>query len=551
MHGNIKPGYVIAFFAIIVPACLGMQALGLSFDVITGTVLAGIASLLFGPKAVGYAREHLHIDGTLVQFLLAPPLDAQAMLLASTGETGETNNGENSEQQVIEGSLSTPSPSSAQAANSEQRTAMEEVAREPNTEPLASVVLHGDDIFQAYRGAVDVLPTERLSIDEIVAHVRANSYTIYVGRSLTKPGYPAIPVNFFKRHIKIIGASQKGKSSMTAAMLDIIARTHDPEHVLFALLDMENQTSTLFAHLPHLCEVLLDDNRSLLLHARSAEEVLEHLQYIVSLLKYRYTLSKLQIEQQPLLIVYIEEFLALKDYFKMRIDAVAKEEKEQAKRDYVRLVYCIKEIARRGLKVRVQLLMCAQVDYRDDDLQEALINVTSGISFAVRVTAAQAAGFYQTELLQRNAREGRVGQAVVEMPDCQDLLLAPHFDLEQRLIEHERMLARYHTGVYPGVNAKQAVNSTVYLGANTVEKPVERIAETPLSEALSGSVSPAQTAPRAAVNEEIRKQIRRMHELNYPHREISRIVGLYGAKYALYRQVCAEEGIVIGIEREA
>ena len=77
--------------------------------------------------------------------------------------------------------------------------------------------------------------------------------------------------------------------------------------------------------------------------------------------------------------------------------------------------------------------MCTQCDYRDEDLQEALINVTSGMAFCLRVTAATAAGFYQTELLQRNAREDKIGQAVVEMPDCKDLILAPANDLRARL----------------------------------------------------------------------------------------------------------------------
>ena len=112
---------------------------------------------------------------------------------------------------------------------------------------------------------------------------------------------------------------------------------------------------------------------------------------------------------------------------------MGKDDKEQAKQDYARLLFCIKQIARRGLKVLVQLLMCAQCDYRDEDLQEALINVTSGMAFCLRVTAAQAAGFYQTELLQRNAREDKIGQAVVEMPDCKDLILAPANDLRARL----------------------------------------------------------------------------------------------------------------------
>ena len=142
------------------------------------------------------------------------------------------------------------------------------------------------------------------------------------------------------------------------------------------------------------------------MHARSYEQVLEHLGYISALIDLRYGMSDEEIERQPLLIVYLEEFVDLKDYFKQRVNAVESDEKEQAKRAYAQLVYYIKKIAARGLKVLVQLLMCAQVDYRDDDLQAALVNVTSGMSFCVRPSAAQAAGFYQTEMLARNAERG-------------------------------------------------------------------------------------------------------------------------------------------------
>lgn len=277
----------------------------------------------------------------------------------------------------------------------------------------------------------------RLTLDQIVRHIEPNSYKIYIGRSLTRPGNPAIPISFYKRHIKIIGASQYGKSSMAAALLEIITRTHDPRHVLVALLDREDQTSKLFATIAHRAQVFVD-GRPVVLHARTPEQVLAYLGYLIQVMEYRYTLSKTEMLQEPLILVYLEEFIALKDYFKSRIDAVWKEEKEQAKRDYVDLVFRIKELARRGLKAGMQLLMCAQCDYRDDDLQEALINVTAGMSFCVRVTAAQAAGFYQTELLARNAKEDNKGQAVVEMPDCKDLVLVPEYDLEQRLITLEK-----------------------------------------------------------------------------------------------------------------
>jgi FtsK/SpoIIIE family len=295
-----------------------------------------------------------------------------------------------------------------------------------------------EDLFSAAPRR-DVPGVSRLTVEQIVAHITPNSYSLYIGRSLTREQerYPAVRMSFFKRHLKLIGASQKGKSSMAAALLDIITRTHDPEHVLLALLDLEDQTSKLFTHLPHVAEVLVGDE-PVRLHARSREQVLEHLGYVLSIMESRYSLSKLELAEQPILLVYVEEFLALKDYFKRRIDSVRSGEKDQAKADYAQLIFAISELARRGLKARVQLLLCAQVDYRDEDLQEALVNITAGMSFAVRVTAATAAGFYHVDLLKRNALENTIGQAVVETPDCTDLILTPDYDLEQRLLAFEQ-----------------------------------------------------------------------------------------------------------------
>ena len=290
-----------------------------------------------------------------------------------------------------------------------------------------------DPAFAHTAESTDVPGVPRLTIEQIVSHIERNSYNIYIGRSMTRPNNPAVRINFYKRHLKLLGASQHGKSSMATALLEIILRTHDPNYVQVALLDHEDKASRLFANSPHIAKVRLGE-RVVRLHAHSYEQALEHLEYLAQLIDYRYyNLSEEEIEQQPLIVVYLEEFIDLKDYFKQRIDTVEKDEKEQAKRDYARLIFCIKKIARRGLKVLVQLLMCAQVDYRDEDLQEALVNVTSGMSFCLRVSAAQAAGFYQTELLQRNAREDKVGQAVAEMPDCKDLILSPDYDLKSPL----------------------------------------------------------------------------------------------------------------------
>lgn len=295
----------------------------------------------------------------------------------------------------------------------------------PDTEPLSTV----DSLFVTNKAQEAKNVIRRLTIDEICKHITPDSYRIYIGRSLTSANNHAVSINIYKRHFKFIGASQKGKSSMAAAFLEIVTRTHSPKKVQIAILDLENQTGNLFANKPHV-----------FLHARSREEVIEALNKIVAFVDYRYEKAKSEVIAGPILIVYVEEFLALKNWLRKKINSAPNEEaKKQALKMYSDFVYAISEIASRGLKCRVQLLLCAQVDYRDNDkeLQEALINVESGMSFCVRPTAAQAAGFSNNELLARNYKDDVVGQAVVEMTDCKDLVLAPDFDLEQKLLELE------------------------------------------------------------------------------------------------------------------
>lgn len=228
---------------------------------------------------------------------------------------------------------------------------------------------------------------------------------------------------------------------MVAAFLDIITKTHDPRHVRIALLDLENQTSKLFSHLPHVATIK-QAGKTIKLHARNADEVLERLINVVEIMEYRYTMPKEQLLKQPVLLCYIEEFLALKNEFKSRVGRSknkGQEAKDKAVSDYETLIYCIEALAQRGLKARVQMLLCAQVEYSDDDFREALVSVQCGFSFCVRPKAALAAGFQNTELLNRNFRDNKVGQCVVETPDANDLVLAPEFDLEQRLIEYEQL----------------------------------------------------------------------------------------------------------------
>jgi len=285
---------------------------------------------------------------------------------------------------------------------------------------------------------------------------------------------------------------------MAAAFLDIVTQTHDEDHVLIALLDLEDQTSKLFAHLPHVAEVATNTG-TYPLHARNHEEVLHRLRLIMLIMDERYGMDKSQVLQEPILLVYVEEFLALKDHFKHQIKAAKTEEaKKQAEKDYADLIFCISEIARRGLKARIQLLLCAQVNYRDEDLQEALVNVVAGMSFAVLPTAAQAAGFYDYEMLKRCAKDDKVGQAVVQMPDCKDLVLAPEYDLEQKLIALEKADASLGTKKVDSILAP----AKGHKNASTRENRGLRLVESGFEEQPYTRNSYTRNDPASSIDEE-------------------------------------------------
>jgi hypothetical protein len=281
----------------------------------------------------------------------------------------------------------------------------------------------------------DTSGIRRFTVEEIVEKTQYNSYHIWIGRSLTDKKNRGVWIDLNNTHLKVIGASQKGKSSMIGALISIITQTHDIEHVLFALLDLENKTSRLFADIPNLAQVTIS-GRQIPLHARTKEEVAEYLGYIVAVMDQRYTLKEHEVEQLPILFVYIEEFLDLKRWFKLQISAAKGEEaKEEARHVYEKLVADITVLAIRGLKARIQLIICAQMDYMDEDFRVALNNISTGLSFCVKPTAAIAAGFTRTDLVNLNFEGNKKGTAVVTSSEAQDLILAPEFNLRQRLKE--------------------------------------------------------------------------------------------------------------------
>jgi hypothetical protein len=195
--------------------------------------------------------------------------------------------------------------------------------------------------------ASDTGGIERLTLRQICEHVERNRYKIFIGRSLTSSTHHAVQISFYKQHFRFMGASQRGKSSMVGAFLEIVTQTHDPAHVKVILLDKENLTSNLFAHLPHVYAIRRSDGSRAKLHATDNASVLVGLKDAVCIMEHRYSQMTLaQVLEQPIILVYVEEFLSLKNYFKTQAAKAKPGSQEIA--DYADLVYCINELAQRG-----------------------------------------------------------------------------------------------------------------------------------------------------------------------------------------------------------
>jgi FtsK/SpoIIIE family len=309
-------------------------------------------------------------------------------------------------------------------------------------------------------------PREHPSMDYVISLLQENALQVCLGVSTTT-GQPFV-INLVEgTHYRIIGGSGFGKSCEAAAILEMTTHTNDPDHLQIALLDLEHKTSRLFEDLPHIAELTLGRRRVPLV-ATSPDEVAEHLHYLRRELDRRKQLSEYDLARERFLFIYVEEFLSLKREVDPNL-------KDQMLDDFSIL-------ALRGRKYGLYLLACAQVDYSDKQLREAMNQFNVNMSFAVRPRAAQAAGFASYELLQQNFEAKQRGQFVLETTGCTDIMLAPQFDVKARLQELERRTARRspHAGSVltpfssPQVRIIEAARTPLERAENTGEHTDER-----------------------------------------------------------------------------
>lgn len=256
------------------------------------------------------------------------------------------------------------------------------------------------------------------TIEEVVSTLPRNGYQICLGRSLTT--HELLPIELLDSHIKLIGATRKGKSCLAAAILEQGQLTHDPLMLQFALLDLEYKTSRLFERSAHVAYLQAGRRGKVPAIARDAEEVALWLRYLREEMDRRYKMTAQQQEQLPYILVYLEEFLDLRRRLKGQVLSDALDN--------------FTSLAERGLKVRMGLMVCAQVDYSSEELRDAMAQfVGTNVAFSVKPSAARSAGFVDTDLLNKNYLAKQPGQYVVEATGFTDLGVSPQFDVKQKL----------------------------------------------------------------------------------------------------------------------
>ena len=223
-------------------------------------------------------------------------------------------------------------------------------------------------------------------------------------------------------HFKLIGSSGFGKSCLAASLLDQAIQTNDPTRLQIALLDCEAKTSKLFQDAPHVVESRVGTRRIPLV-STNADEVAQHLSLLVAILQERAKLSEYDLQQLPVMVIYVEEMLSLQ----YEVDPKLLD----------RMLADLSILALRARKYNMFLLACSQTDYSTPELKTAQKQFRSRIAFAIDTTAARAAGFMDTELIKENFKTAQKGDGhfVMETPGYSGVMVAPSFDVRQMLLE--------------------------------------------------------------------------------------------------------------------
>jgi len=306
----------------------------------------------------------------------------------------------------------------------------------------AQLEMHGAKVTHALRTVVSEVAEQKQiaapqqpvivqpTMDEMYSAVKYNALEVAFGKN-AKTGETIVQGIIPGVHFKLVGGSGFGKSCLAAALLDVATRRNDPDHLRIALLDLEHKTSRLFEHMPHVMNVTVG-KRTISMVATDADEVARHLGWLRKELDRRASGSF----ATPLLLIYVEEMLSLQ----YEVDSALKEQ----------MLADLAILALRGRKYGMFLLACTQTDYSTKELREAQKQFRTRSGFAVDPTAARAAGFVNNDLIKYNYQFAQPGRFVLEKPGFSELVLAPLYDVEQKLEELSNPSRLYVPNSYSG-----------------------------------------------------------------------------------------------------
>jgi len=265
-------------------------------------------------------------------------------------------------------------------------------------------------------------------------------------------------------HFKVIGSSGFGKSCEAAALLEQAVTLNGPELLQIALLDLEHKTSRLFEDSPNVA-VLQVGRRKVEMVATSADEVATYLGYLKAELDRRAKLSESELQYEPVLLTYVEEMLALQ----YEVDPKLLKQ----------MLADLTVLSVRARKYRMFLLACMQTDYYTDETKVSQKQFRTRIAYAIDTTAARAAGFMSSNLIKQNFTTSQKGdgQFVLESPGIAALMLAPVYDVKQKLLAKERSTPIQKPFTPPALRVVKGAGMAQEWHKNDTENGDERAAE--------------------------------------------------------------------------
>jgi hypothetical protein len=242
------------------------------------------------------------------------------------------------------------------------------------------------------------LESHPITLEEVLEHLSPHALEFIYGvdretGELVKTTLPKAV------HIQLIGATTMGKSHEASAILTQLVSKNNPSRLQLALIDHEGETSAPFQNLPHTKYVAGDPKQAV----KTLRELVRELE--------RRDITK---EKFPIILVFVEEFLTLRRM-------MPEDLRDQALEDYTTL-------ALRGAKRGIYLFSIGQTAYTEKHIRDAQMQFLSSLAFAIKPTAARSAGFTNTQLLNQLFAERKPGQFLLERPQGDSIILAPHVD---------------------------------------------------------------------------------------------------------------------------